>query len=161
MLFQAFMIEILNRFAPATMFFFIMGLASDEGEGRAVVEHKPASVPSIALPTVPHLSVEAAAASIATVIEADKPAPLPPSPRKRLATRQKPERKRAESRPDNVIPFSKRATQGEVLTLLSGGKTQREVAALLEISERTVRRIVAASKTGQVAAITRGQMPAS
>jgi DNA-binding CsgD family transcriptional regulator len=48
-----------------------------------------------------------------------------------------------------VIPFVKRPTQGEVLELLSKGKTQKEVAAILGIGERTIQRIVASQKTTQ------------
>ena len=108
---------------------------------------------------MPHLQVAAPAAPLRVEVAADKPsepAPLPPSSRKRTANKRKPEK---EPRRDNVIPFRKDVQ--EVHALLSSGKTQREVAALLGIGERTVRRMVAAYKNGQVAALVRGQMAAS
>ena len=86
--------------------------------------------------------------------------PLPPSGRKRTVKARKLKRKADEARPDNVIQF-RRSGPDEVHALLEAGKTQREVAVLFGISERTVRRIVAASRTGQMAALARGQMAAS
>jgi hypothetical protein len=156
-------LELMAAFGPmALTLLFETPLGSDpapvpvsapSNEGYADVEHKPAPVSSIALPAVvPHLPVEAAPLAPvrveAAADEPSEPAPLPPSPRKRTVTKRKPEKR--EARPYNVIPFRKDVH--EVHALLSSGKTQREVAALLGIGERTVRRIVAASKTGQMAA---------
>lgn len=141
-------LEVMAAFGPmglTLLFEMLLGSQAIPGSGnpRVVVERQTPPVSSIALPA----GSLAEAAQFATVIEPDdgKPAPLPPSPRKRSTKRKH----ASESRPGNVIPFTKKPWQGEVLTLLSGGKTQREVAAALGIGERTVRRIVAASKSGQ------------
>ncbi len=64
---------------------------------------------------------------------------------------RKPERKAIEPQGCNVLPFRK-AVFDEVHAQLSSGKTQREVAGLLGVGERTVRRMAAAWKIGQVAA---------
>ena len=72
----------------------------------------------------------------------------------------KPERKPIEPQGSNVLPFRKDVFD-EVHALLSSEETQRQVAGLLGIGERTVRRMVAASRTGQLAALPRGQMAAS
>jgi hypothetical protein len=149
----ALLIELGNRFGPEAIFKFIFFVAGFplvlplQFKGDAEEESAPLS--SVALPAVPHVEVSEPAA--------DGPAPLPPpSPRKRT-TKCKPQA--TYSGPGAVVlPFTKRPTDGEVLTLLSSGKTQKQVAALLGIGERTVRRMVAASKTGQMAALARGQI---
>ena len=154
MLSVALMIEILNRFGPVSMFAFIMGGLGGHkpGESRAVVEHKPAPVPSIALPAVPRVE----AAPVATVIEADedKPAPLPPSPRKRTTTR-KPERKAAQATNNGagatVIPFSKKPSHSDVMALIADGKTQKEIAAIFECSDRTIRNILSGNRMAEKA----------
>jgi DNA-binding NarL/FixJ family response regulator len=116
------------------------------------------------LPAVPHVTVAEPSPSIALAAEPapaalvaelaadqDKPAPpLPPSPRKRIVNKRKPQA--TNSGPGAIVlPFTKKPSKAEVLTLLSNGKTQRQVAEHLGIGLRTVGRIVAASKTSQMA----------
>lgn len=161
-------LELMAAFGPmALMLLFekLFGLhpalVPGSGLGHAVAEHKPAPLPSITLPAVPRVpAVEPA--PVATVIEPDedKPSLFPPSPRARRRT-TKMRKQSANARPGNVIPFGKKPTHSEVLALVASGKTQRAIAASLGIGERTVRRIVAASKTGQVAALTEAKMAAS
>ena len=50
-----------------------------------------------------------------------------------------------------VIPF-KKSTQDEVLALMANGKTVREISDILGLSDRHVRRLRSASKTGQMSA---------
>ena len=152
----ALLIELGNRFGPEAIFKFIFFAAGFplvlplQFKGDA--EERFAPVPSIPLPAVPHVPV-VEPAPVATVIEPDdeKPAPLPPSPRKRTA-RRKPSV--THSGPGaKVIPF-KKSTQDEVLALVAAGKTRREVADILGITDRHVRRIMSASKNGHLSAMS-------
>ncbi len=143
-------LELMAAFGPMVLtLFFEMLLAPvpapASGEGRALVEREPAPAPSIPLAAVPHVE----AAPIATLMEPDEdqPAPLPPPPRKLIA-RRKPGV--TSSGPGAVVLPFKRREINEVLTLLSAGKTQKDVADILGIGLRTVGRIVAASKTSQM-----------
>ena len=159
-------LELMAAFGPMalTLLFEMLLVGSrpvpvTAGECRAVVGHKPAPLPSIAQPAVPHvLALEPA--QVATVIEADeeKPAPLPPSPRKRTTKTRK---QAIEPRPGNVIPFAKKPAHSEVLALMATGKTAREIADILGITDRHVRRIMSASKSGQMSAPMSAQMSAS
>jgi hypothetical protein len=176
MLFQAFMIEILNRFGPVCMFWFVMGLGGyrpeehrepEKGEGRPVVEHKPVPAPSIELPAVPDVeklgrsflnlgtSVEAAPAPVAAAfpeIEADEdpaPLPLPPSPRKRMKPRKQKPRLGTNGPGAVVILFKKRPTQGEVLALVASGKTQKEIASIFDCTDRTIRNILSGKREAE------------
>ena len=150
-------------------------------------ERKAAPVPSIVLPAVPHVEEVAAHEPATAPEEAIKepaaaimpdeesapwdaaseapgrhpgmftefrpPAPVPP--RKRTKPR-KPESKAAEVRPDNVVPF-RRSVADEVHAMIEAGRKQKEVAAVLGVTDRHVRRIMSASKSGHV----RSQMSAS
>ena len=149
-------LELMAAFGPMALtllFEMLLGLhpalVPSSGACHSIVEHTSAQVPSIALPAVPQVPAEAG--PVATLIEAneDKPTPIPPSRRKRAACKRT--KVTNSGAGATVIPFAKRPTDGEVLTLLSGGKTQREVAAILGIGERTVRRKAAALKSGQMA----------
>ena len=134
------------------------------GRNREIVRPKEeaAPVPSIELPAMPHVAVaepspsialrdEPAPAALVAELEVDEPTPLPPPPsrRKRTVSNRKP--KRMISGPSaTVIPFRKDIS-GEVHAMLAAGRKQREVADHLGIGLRTVGRIVAASKTSQMA----------
>ena len=87
----------------------------------------------------------------------DDPAPFPPSGRKRTPS----QRARKESSAScNVIQFRQKVND-KVHAMVQAGKTHREIAASLGIGKRTVGRIVATSKSRQVAALEDATMAAS
>jgi hypothetical protein len=182
MLFQAFMIEILNRFGPVTMFWFIMGLGGykpeeqrEPGRNREIVRPKeePAPVPSIELPAVPQVPAcvavaepspsiappeEPAPAALVDELAADEPAPLPPPPsrRKHAVSKRKPQVRPVNSGPSaTVIPFRKDIAS-EVHAMLADGKSAREVADILGVTDRHVRRI----RSAQMSADSKGGLGA-
>jgi len=88
---------------------------------------------------------------VAPPIEAAPGQPAPPLP----GARKRPKKARKTDRPEvnaKVIPFRKSPSPEEVSAILARGKTQKQAAAVLGVSVRTVRRRLAASRSVQMCA---------
>ena len=112
-------------------------------EAAPIAAPAPAAKPDTAVEDIaPPMEPEAANVAEDAASKAQEPAPLPPSPRRRMKPRKAKVTKVANIGPSVVVlPFRKAAPE-DVKALMASGKTQKEIAAELGCSERTIRNIL-------------------
>jgi hypothetical protein len=86
--------------------------------------------------------------------------PSPPRPRRKRTAKPR-KALGVAGQGAKVIQFRKSPSPEDIRSMLVSGRTQKEVAAIFGMSDRTLRRKLSASASGQMSAFAPGQMSAS